>query len=180
MRFVLSCLLAVSLALPVNARALGDAEQADLLAAVNSYLRATGAENAEKIVATIPPRILNVFSGSSGIEASKLQKTLIAQTAELLKTTKFSQFQASKGPFDAQDATLADGANVTWVVVPTEFTSEAAGKKTRNAQPLLALFEAGKWYFTRIDGPQQQQIVAMAYPFIADAALPAASSTPLE
>ena len=95
MRFVVSCLLAISLAQPLHARALGDAEQTELMAAVDSYLRATGAGDAEKIVATIPPRILNVFSGSSGIEASQVQKTLTEQTAELLKTTKFSEFQAS-------------------------------------------------------------------------------------
>ncbi len=180
MRFVVCCLLAISLALPLHARALSDTEQTELMAAVDGYLRATGAGDAEKIVATIPPRILNVFSGSSGIEASQVQKTLTAQTSDLLKTTKFSEFQASKGPFDAQDTALADGVKVTWVVVPTEFTVETGGKKTRNSQPLLALFEEGKWYFTRIDGPQQQQIVAMAYPFIAEANLPAASSIPLE
>lgn len=180
MRFLVPALFAIALALPVQARPLAEGEQAELMKSVDGYLRALGAANAEKIVATIPPRILNVFSGSSGVEASKVQDALTEQTAGLLKTTKFSDFQASKGPFEATDSTLADGTKVTWVVVPTEFTADSAGKKTRNTQPLLGLMEDGSWYFTRIDGPEQQKIVAMAYPFIADAVLPAASSAPME
>lgn len=179
MRFLVSAALAILLALPVQARPLAEGEQADLMKAVGAYLRATGNGNAEKIVSTIPPRVLNVFAGTAGIEASKVQKTLTEQTAELLKATKFSDLSAGEGPFDAKDETMADGTVVTWVVVPTEFTSEANGKKTRNQQPLLALLEDGKWYFTRIDGPQQQQLVGFAYPFIVDAKLPEASATPL-
>jgi len=44
----------------------------------------------------------------------------------------------------------------------------------------LAILEGGKWYFSRIDGPAQQQIVSFAYPFIAEAKLPAATSKPLD
>lgn len=180
MRILVSALFAVFLALPLHARALGDDEQAGLMKSVDRYLRATGAGNAEKIVETIPPRIVNVFAGTSGVEAKEVQKTLISQTEALLKTTSFQDFQASKGPFDATDATLADGTVVTWVVVATEFTSQTNGQKTRNSQPLLALLEDGKWYFTRIDGPQQQQLVALAYPFVAELKMPASSSVPLQ
>lgn len=179
MRFLTAILMTFLLAGHATARPLDETEQTALMKAVDSYLRATGAGNAEKIVDTIPPRIVNVFAGSAGIEAKKVQETLVTQTKEILKTTKISEFVASKGPFDAQDSKLADGTDITWVVVPIEFTAEANGKKTRNAQPLLALHEGEKWYFSRIDGPQQQQIVALAYPFMTEAKLPQATSTPL-
>lgn len=180
MRFLVPALIALLLALPASARPLAEAEQAGLVKAVGGYLRATGNGDAEKIVATIPPRVLNVFAGTAGIEASQVKKTLIEQTKGLLKTTKFTDLKASDGPFDATDTTMADGTVVTWLVVPTEFTSQTNGTKTRNTQPLLALMEADKWYFTRIDGPQQQQLVGFAYPFIVDAKLPAASAVPLQ
>jgi hypothetical protein len=176
----LSAVLALMLTLPAHARALGEEEQAALMKSVESYLRATGAGNAEKIVATIPPRILNVFAGTTGIEASKMEATLVEQTEALLKTTKIRDFSVTGGPYEATDETLADGTAVTWVVVPIAFTAETGGKKSRNAQPLLALNEGGTWYFSRIDGPQQQQIVALAYPFIAGAKLPEATSAPAE
>ena len=141
MRFVATLFLALSLALPLNARALSEEEQAGLTKAVDSYRRVTTAKNAEKIVATIPPRVLNVFAGT---------------------------------------ATLQDGTKVVWAVVPTQFAAEGKAGKSRNSQPLLAILESGKWYFSRIDGPQQQQIVSFAYPFIAGVSLPAATSTPLQ
>jgi hypothetical protein len=180
MRFVATLFLALSLALPLNARALSEEEQAGLTKAVDSYRRVTTAKNAEKIVATIPPRVLNVFAGTAGIEASKVEDTLVAQTAELLKTTAITDFVTAPGPFDGNDATLQDGTKVVWAVVPTQFTAEGKAGKSRNSQPLLAILESGKWYFSRIDGPQQQQIVSFAYPFIAGVSLPAATSTPLQ
>jgi len=172
--FVLSLLVA----LPVGARPLGDAEQAGLTKAVDAYGRATTDGDAAKIVATIPPRILSVFAGSTGLEAKKVEETLVGQTKDLMKNTKISGFVVAPGPFDATDATLADGTALVWVIVPAQFNADTNGQKTLNHQPLFAVLEDGHWYFSRVDGPQQQQVVAMAYPFIAEAKLPAAQSTP--
>lgn len=180
MRFLAAVFLSLLLAAPVSARPLSEAEAGDLQKAVDSYRRVTVNKNAEKIVATIPPRVLNVFAGTAGIEASKVQETLIAQTAELLKTTEISDFVTAPGPFEGNDATLQDGTQVVWAVVPTQFTAEGKAGKTRNSQPLLAILEGGKWYFSRIDGPAQQQIVSFAYPFVAGAKLPVATSKPLD
>ena len=172
--FVLSLLVA----LPVGARPLGDAEQAGLTKAVDAYGRATTDGDAAKIVATIPPRILSVFAGSTGLEAKKVEETLVGQTKDLMKNTKISGFVVAPGPFDATDATLADGTALVWVIVPAQFNADTNGQKTLNHQPLFAVLEDGHWYFSRVDGPQQQQVVAMAYPCIAEAKLPAAQSTP--
>lgn len=180
MRLLVSLLLALSFALPLHARALSEEEAAGLTKAVTSYGRVTEAKNAEAIVATIPPRVVNVVAGTAGIEASKIEKTLVDQTKKVLKSSTIRNFVTAPGPFEANDATLADGSQVVWVIVPAQFDAEADGKKTRNNQPLLAIFEAGQWYFSRIDGLQQQQVVGLAYPFIAEAKLPTAVSTPLE
>ncbi len=179
MRVFALFLLVLSVALPAAARPLTEDEAGGLTRAVDSYRRATMGKNAEKIVATIPPRVVNVVAGSAGIEASKVQKTLIEQTTELMKTSAVSDFVTAPGPYEANDAVLDDGTAVVWVVVPAQFVAEGNGKKTRNSQPLLALQEGGKWYFSRIDGPQQQQIVSFAYPFIAGVKLPAAVVQPL-
>jgi hypothetical protein len=50
--------------------------------------------------------------------------------------------------------------------------AETDGKATMNRMALLALNEGGKWYFVKVDGPQQKQIAAIAYPFVAEAAIP--------
>lgn len=167
-------------ALPAAARPL-DQDEADKLGrAVESYMRATKAGDAAKIVAAIPPRILNIFAGSAGIEAKNLTKTLETQTRELTKGIKISDTAASIEAADAQDTALADGTRVTWVVVPTAFTVEQNGQKSRNEQALLALDEGGKWYFVRVDGAQQRQIAGIAYPFLADAPIPEPRVTPLQ
>lgn len=144
MRFLFTVLLSLVLALPAAARQLTEAEQAGLTKAIDAYGRATMSKNAEKIVATIPPRVLNVFAGTAGIEASQIKETLVAQTKELMKTNKISEFVTAPGPFVANDAKLDDGTDVVWVVVPTQFVAESDGKKNRHSQPLLALFEGDR------------------------------------
>lgn len=179
MRFLASVFLLLSLALPVAARPLSEAEAEGLQKAIDSYRRVTQNKSAEKIVATIPPRVLNVVAGTAGIEADKVTETLITQTAELLKTSTISEFAAAPGPYEASDAKLADGTDIVWVVVPIQFVAEGKDSKTRNNQSLLGIQESGRWYFSRIDGPAQQQLVGFAYPFVAEASLPAATSVPV-
>ena len=78
MRILSPLLLALTFALPLDARPLSEAEATGLDKAVATYLRATMSKDAEKVVGTIPPRILNVFAGTAGIEAKEVRTTLIA------------------------------------------------------------------------------------------------------
>lgn len=180
MRLLISLALSALLALPAAARPLGDAEQSGLTKALKAYGNATTNGDAAKIVATIPPRILSVFAGTTGLEASKVQDALIGQTEKLIENTKVFDFVVAPGPYEATDATLADGTSLVWVIVPAQFTTEAKGLKTLNHQPLFAVLEEGSWYFSRVDGPQQQQVVAMAYPFIATAKLPLSTAAAVQ
>jgi hypothetical protein len=178
MRVIAAIAVAMMLAFPAGARPLTPDEDQALTKAMDSYLRAIGTGNAETIVKGIPPRIMNIFAGTSGIEAKNLEKTLVDQTAGMLKSAKFTDIGADRSALDAQDVQLADGSVVTWVVVPTAFTAETATGRTRNEQPMLALREGEKWYFVRIDGDQQKQMVALAYPFLAGVDFPAARVAP--
>jgi hypothetical protein len=174
-------LLALCLAaLPVSARPLTPEEDASLGKAVDAYLKAILASNAEKIVAAIPPRVVNIFAGTAGIEAKKVQKALVDQTKEMMKGSRFRDLSADRSALDAGEGTLSDGTAITWVIVPTAFTAEVGEAKTRNNQPVLALSEGGKWYFLRIDGEQQKQLVTIAYPFLEGVSFPAASATPIQ
>lgn len=177
--FVLLAML-VAFALPVAARPLSDAEQKVMSKSVDIYLRAIGRGESERVVSTLPPRILNVFAGQAGIEADALIPTLAAQMTAMMKGIKFSDFSSDKTALEANDATLADGTVVTWVLVPTAFTSETDAGKTRHEQPLLVLREGEKWYMMRIEGAAQVQLVSFAYPFLADVVIPPSKSTPIE
>ena len=120
------------------------------------------------------------LDGATGVEVNKLKDTLVEQTASLAGETTFSDLAAKETGREADDATLPDGATVTWVVVPTSFITETGGKKARNNQSLLGLREDDKWYFLRIDGPERQQMATIAYPFLKDVSIPGAVVTPIE
>lgn len=175
---VLGLLAPVLMPFAADARDLTATEASSLDKAADAYLRAVGKRDAEKIVAALPPRILTVFGAAAGIEAKQLTKTLVEQTAALMENTRFSSVAASDEAPQAGDARLADGTDVVWAILNTSFVSETEGKATRNWQPLLALNEAGTWYFLRVEGPQSKQLAAIAYPFLNEIDFPSAASAP--
>ena len=177
MRLLLALALSAMLAFPAVARPLAPAEMETLTAAVDRYLSSIEKADAPAIVGALPPRILNVFAGATGTEADKLESTLIDQTKAMMKGTRFSNLAYGKSQLVAEDAALADGTAVTWVLIPTAFVSEAKGDRTKHEQPLLALNEGGDWYFLRIEGPQSQQLAAIAYPFLAQVRFPPSSAS---
>ncbi|OYX45150.1 MAG: hypothetical protein B7Z02_02590 [Rhodobacterales bacterium 32-67-9] len=173
----LALLLAVLMAHPAAARPLDASEAKSLDTSLGTYLRAIGRSDAKGIVAALPPRVLNVFAGASGVETKKLETTLVEQTAALMKGTKVRDVTADQSALDAEEDDLADGTTVTWVLVPTAFVTEADGAVMQNEQPLLAVEDGEKWYFLRIDGPERQQLAALAYPFLAGRKFPASTVT---
>lgn len=168
-----------ALALPALARPLTAPEAKALDGAVNSYLAAIEKGDAKTIVGSIPPRILQLFATQSGTDATTLEATLAEQMTSLLSGSKFSGLRARIKGAEAADDTLSDGTKVTWAVVSTKFTVTQGDAKTRNEQPMLALREGDVWYFIRIEGAAQSQMVSLAYPFLADAKFPASSSAPV-
>lgn len=179
LRFALP-LLALLAAASAEARPLGQREGAALGKALKGYLGAIGRGDADIIVEALPPRVLNVFSGATGIEMKTLKATLSEQTATVLKGTTFREVAADDVALEAEDATLADGSTITWVLIPTSFVSETGGRAQRNEQPLLAISEKGKWHFLRIDGKERSDLAAAAYPFLMDQKIPEASVSPVE
>ncbi|GGH62274.1 hypothetical protein GVY41_17985 [Frigidibacter albus] len=176
----LGLMLSLAVAAPSFARPMEGAEARRMQTSVDVYLGAIGRGEADRVVAALPPRIKNIFAGSAGIEAGKLDGVLIEQTAALLKAAKFDDLAADYTAVDATDSVLADGTRVTWTVVPTQFSVETDAGKVLNRQPLLVLNEAGKWYMMRIEGAQQQELVSIAYPFLKDVSFPAASTAPMQ
>lgn len=165
-------------AFPTLARPLTAPEAKSLDGAVSGYLRAIETGDAKMIVGAIPPRIIQLFAAQSGTDAATLEKTLAEQTQSLLGSSRFSELRAATGGADATESSLADGTGVVWAVIPTEFTVTQGEASTRNKQPMLALRESDAWYFIRIEGAAQSQMISLAYPFLADAKFPASTSTP--
>ncbi len=182
-RLDLSALAAVfflALAAPTQARDLTAPEAKALNTAVKSYLAAIESGDASAIVKAIPPRIIQLFATQSGTDAATLETTLAQQTKAMIGGSRFSDLAAQTKDSDVTDSKLPDGTVVTWAVIPTEFTVAQADAKTRNRQSMLALREGDTWYFIRTEGAAQQQMVSLAYPFLAEAKFPVAQSEPVK
>lgn len=181
-RLALSALAAfyVALALPTQARDLTQPETKTLEAAVGRYLVAIETGDAPAIVKAIPPRIIQLFAAQSGTDAATLEKTLAEQTKGMIGGSRFSDLIAQTKDRAVTDSKLQDGSVVTWAVIPTEFTVAQGEAKTRNRQSMLALREGDDWYFIRTEGAAQQQMVSLAYPFLAEAKFPLSQSEPVK
>ncbi|MEI4471780.1 hypothetical protein [Frigidibacter sp. MR17.24] len=171
--------LTIATLAPASARPMAGGEARKMQTAVNVYLGAIDRGEADRVVAALPPRIKNIFAGSAGIEAGQLDRTLTAQTAALLKSANFSDFNANFTGVEATDSVLSDGTTVTWVIVPTSFKAATAKGKTLNEQPLLAVNEGGSWYMMRVEGAQQKQLVSIAYPFLQNVSFPQSRVSPV-
>jgi len=174
-------LLALSLILaaaPAIARAPSAEEGKKLDTAVDSYLRSIASKDAERLIAAIPPRIVGIFAGAAGVEVDKVNDLLVDQTRGLMKGARFTDLAADVSALDLGDATLKDGTNVTWALIPVSFVTEVGEKRTKSSLPMLAVSEKNRWYFVRIDGPQQKALVQIAYPFLKDTPIPDAVTAP--
>ena len=177
---ITAILFALTVAFPVSARPLDKSEARALDKAVAAYFAAIGRGDANRVVAAMPPRLVSVYSGASGLEKGKLHEMLVEQTAALMAGMRFRDFTSDQSALDAAEDSLADGTRIVWVLVPTGFVSEAEGTVTLNEQPLLAVQEGRKWYFLRIDGKERREVAALAYPFLAGKDFPEAKTTPTE
>ena len=173
-------LFALLMTAQADARPLDSTETETLDKALKVYFQAISGADADGIVAALPPRILNVFAGATGIETSKLRAVLAEQTRTLIKGTSFRDVTADETALDAEDSALSNGTRITWVLIPTAFVSETKGKATHNEQPLLAVHEMGKWNFLRIDNRERRDLAAIAYPFLKDEKFPEAKLRGIE
>ncbi|MCX7890407.1 MAG: hypothetical protein N2422_11895 [Rhodobacteraceae bacterium] len=173
----LTLALAVA-ALPAVARPPTAEESTKLIRAVDSYLSSISGKDAERLIAAIPPRIVGIFAGAAGVEVDKVNKLLVDQTRAMMKGARFADLAADKSAIDLGDAQLKDGTAVTWALIPVSFVTEVGEKRTRSSLPMLAVSEKNRWYFVRIDGPQQKKLVQIAYPFLNDVVIPDAVTAP--
>lgn len=169
------CLLS---ALPAAARPLSADERQGLETAVTAYSRALETGDAAALTASLPPRVMRLHAGMTGLTVEALGAAMTEQTAAMLAGTRFGALVADPAAAEAAEAALADGTPVLWAVLPASFETEQAGKRVRVTQPILALRDGGAWYLIRID-PTQAQVLTAVYPFLSGVTLPPATVEPL-
>ena len=180
MRFIATLFAVFLLALPAQARDLTPEETRTLKSAINGFTRAMERGNARKIAGTIPPRVLNMIAGTSGMKVKDLEKAMVEQTAAVMKSATFSDLTIDQQNLDATDATMSDGTEIVWTMVPSTFRMTVGEKTTMNEQTMLALRDGRSWYLIRVAEPAQRQMISLVYPFLADIEFPEPVSTPVD
>ncbi len=180
MRILATLFAVLLLALPAQARELTSEESRSLKSAINGFTRAMERGNARKIAATVPPRVLNMIAGTNGLKVRDLEKAMVEQTAAVMKSATFSDLTINQQDLDATDATLSDGTEIVWTLVPSTFRMTVGDNTTQNEQAMLALRDGRSWYLIRVAEPAQRQMISIVYPFLADADFPEPVSTPIE
>ncbi len=146
---------------PADARSLDDKEKAALTATVTEFDAAMRKNDYERIVDTVPPKVINSISAKAGLDPAKLRTTMVGLMKTLTEQVKIESFGMDIAKADYKE--LKSGA--PYALIPTE-TVIAAGDKGRIQQKshTLALLDEGKWYLVRVSDMQQLMIVREVYP----------------
>jgi hypothetical protein len=163
----LAAFVSLSLLVPVAARDVTDAEKAALAETILSFDAAMRANDMARVMATIPPKVLDAMAEQFSISTEEL----IAAATQQMQQAMASVLLVSFG-MDLEAATYAELADgMPYVLIPTETVMEAPGTgKVRAVSDTLGLIEGGTWYLLRIDAAQLP-LLHQVYPGFADVEL---------
>jgi hypothetical protein len=163
----LAALLSLSLLAPVAAREVTDAERAALAETISSFDAAMRANDMERIMGTIPPKMLDAMAAQFGVTIEELIAAAAQQMQQAMANVLLVSFGMNLEA--ATYAELADG--MPYVLIPTETVMEIPGTgKIRAVSDTLGIIEEGAWYLLRVDA-SQLPLLHRVYPGFADVEL---------
>ncbi len=163
----LAALLSLLLLVPVAARDVTEAERAALAETISSFDAAMRANDMERIMGTIPPKMLNAMAAQFSVTVDELIAAATQQMQQAMASVLLVSFGMNLEA--ATYAELADG--MPYVLIPTETVMEIPGTgKIRAVSDTLGLIEEGAWYLLRVDA-SQLPLLHQVYPGFADVEL---------
>lgn len=172
-RTLLALLLAAFLSAgPAWARPPRDDEKQSLLAKVEEFKSAFGANDMGHVFGMMPPRVLDYIATASGASIGDLQKQMQAAWADVLKTVTVESFRMDGD--GAQYRELEDGTPFALLPTETVMSIDKDGHKQRVAahSQTLALLDGSQWFLVRIDEPKQLMVIRKVYPEFQNVELP--------
>ncbi len=168
----LACVVIAAVYSGAEARSLDDKERTALASTVSEFDAAMRENNFDRIIATVPPKVMNAIAGKAGIDAEKMRSMMSEMMKAMMKDVKIEQFSMDVSKADLKE--LASGA--PYALIPTE-TVISAGEMGRVKQKshTLALLDDGKWYLVRVSELQQLVIVREVYPEFTNVEFPQGS-----
>lgn len=169
MRILLACLLAVCLAagpMPAAAKSLSEAEQAALSETVDDFSKAMKGNDFKRVIATLPPRLIEKMSAQVGVPADQLRDMLAAQSAQVMGNATVEKFATDLSDLSAKSGKMPDGSKVLYAFVPAEVVFTMGGKTHEAPQNLLALKDGEAWYLMRVQSDGHVKMLQDIYPFL--------------
>ena len=157
---------------PAEARSLEDTEKAALSQTVSEFDAGMRNQNYERVIATVPPRVIAAIAKKAGIGVEELAPAMVQVMKSALAAVKVESF--SMAMMSAQYKELSNGT--PYVLIPTETVIDA-GDKGRISEKThsLALQDDGKWYILRVNDVGNLMILRDVYPDFAGVELPSGS-----
>jgi hypothetical protein len=160
---VIAALAFAAFLLPVSAsaRSLEDKEKAALGTTVAEFDAAMKANNFERVIATVPPKVINSIASKGGIKVEDLKPVMIAMMKSAMEKVKIESFG-----MDLAKAEYKETANGTpYVLIPTTTVMSAPEiGKIQQKSHSLGIMDEGKWYLIRVSEAQQVVILREVYP----------------
>ena len=159
-------------AVPASARSLEAKETVALNDTVDDFNAAMSEQNFERVVRTIPPKVIGSLAGKAKVTPDQIRELVINLMKTALATVKIESFGMNLKAAEFKE--LASGA--PYALIPT-ITVMDLGDKGRFQQKshTLGLLDEGKWYLVRVSEVAQLMILREVYPEFAGVEFPQGS-----
>ena len=162
---VLACLSALAaiapvLAPPADARGLEDHERSTLASTVDEFNTAMRNDNYERIIATVPPKMVEVVAKKVQLPVSEVRTSMVSAMRNVTNSVKIESFSMDVGKAEYQEANGGE----PYALIPTETVLAADGQRYRVKSKTLALLDGATWYLVRVGEPSQVVVLRSAYP----------------
>jgi hypothetical protein len=173
-----ACVLAVALSgalldpRDAAARALDDKERASLATTVSEFDAAMRDERFDRVLETVPPRVLASIAEKAGVSAEKMAPMMVEFIKQLTATVKIESFSMDLAHADYRELPAGE----PYALIPTNTVIDLGAKgRMRERSFTVALIDGGKWYLVRVNDAAQLTIMREVYPEFTGVEIPRGS-----
>lgn len=131
---------------------------------VSAFNRATEQNDAAKVIGALPPRVIPSFSKGSNLSSAQVRDTLVQNARAFGAQADPRGMTADLTDLSLTDVKTRHDGTLSWGLVKLSGTAMSGSKRVAFSTTALALLQEKQWYFARIDGAGQAQLIRQAYP----------------
>ena len=148
----------------------------DVQAALNksrdNFVQATLANDFDRVLDVIPPKVFAYISTNASVSEEELRSNMSAMFKEVMADIEVAGVQMRTEEIAVNRSIDESGKNYIWGFVPTSIELVVANERLKIEAHTLAMREDDVWYFLRTSELQQVVILKNVYPFFAGVEFP--------